>query len=217
MTCKVRSWKNMGNQKLNSWIKTGLFILLLASLPRLANAQYIEPREVYTINSGDSTLSEKFVKALCQAARTKSGSERPGLPSDLEALIVLAAGTGYYDSDQPQKSLRWHNQYGSSCRCPASEDFPAGSILRQVVHANFREFANIVGPNNRLSLDLLQTDADGLNIFEYINKLRMEIEASHNDKRFEFQQDEKWKDIMFFYFLFSEYRVILMRQMEEGK
>ncbi|MTI28356.1 hypothetical protein [Fulvivirga kasyanovii] len=206
----------MRNQKLNYWIKAGLFILLLAVLPQMACAQYVEPHEVYTVTSGDSTLSKKFIKALCEAARTKSGAERPGLPSDLEALIVLAAGTGYNDADQPQKSLKWHEKYGSSCYCPASKNFPEGSILRQVVHANFREFANIVGPNNRLTLDLLQTDADGLNIFEYINKRRMEIEASHNDKRFEFQQDEQWKDVMFFYFLFSEYRVILMRQMEEG-
>lgn len=181
----------------------------------MANAQHVEPHEVYTIKSGDSTLTEKFVEALCHAARTKSGAERPGLPSDLEALIVLAAGTGYMDNDQPQKSLRWHQKFGKECYCTATEEFPAGSILRQVVHADFREFANIVGPNNRLTLDLWQTDPDGLNIFEYINKQRISMEARYDDKRFEFQQDEKWRNIMFFYFLFSEYRVTLMRQMEE--
>ncbi|UII29983.1 hypothetical protein LVD17_16925 [Fulvivirga ulvae] len=208
----------MKNLKSNGWIRAGLFMLLFAITQKIVLAQYIESHEVYAINAGDSTLSEKFIEAICLAARTKSGSDRPGLPSHLEALIILAAGTGYHDADQSQKSLRWHRKFGNSCYCSGSCKFPEGNILRQVVHADFREFANIVGPNNRLSLDLLQPDAtDGLNIFEYINKERIDIEASHNDKRFEFQQDERWKNLMFFYFLFSEYRVVLMRQMEEGQ
>ncbi|MBL6445230.1 hypothetical protein JMN32_02850 [Fulvivirga sp. 29W222] len=207
----------MRNQKLNYWIRLSLVTFYLAFPGRITYAQHIEPHEVYDITPTDSTLSEKFVEALCKAARTRSGEGRPGLPSDLEALIVLAAGTGFSDHDQPQKSLSWHQKFGRYCHCKSTDEFPAGSFLRQAVNANFREFANIVGPNNRLSLDLLQTDADSLNIFEYINKQRIDIEASHNNKRFEFQQDEKWKNIMFFYFLFSEYRVILMRQMEEGQ
>lgn len=191
---------------LKSSIELCLIICFLLLSQPLLKAQ-VEPEEVYIIQSGDSTLSKKYVAALCIAARTKAGAERPGLPSDLEALIVLAAGTGYMDADQPAKSLKWHRKFGQQCYCNATENYPEGSILRQVVHSNFREFANIVGPNNRLSLDLQQTDPDGLNIFEYINKQRIDIEASYDNKRFEFQQDEKWRNIMFFYFLFSEYRV----------
>ncbi|ELR73617.1 hypothetical protein C900_02702 [Fulvivirga imtechensis AK7] len=163
---------------------------------------------IYKIKNGDSTLAPTFIKALCKAAREKTGADNPGTPSTLESLVIMAAGTGYLDEDQPEKSMRWHSKFGSQCQCEATEEFPAGDFLRQVVHSNYRDFANLVGPNNRLSLDLsLKGPNDDLTIFDYINQIRIDIEASHDNRRFEFQQDEAWRNIMFFYFLFSEYRV----------
>lgn len=190
----------------SSWIKWGFLFLLVCSF-HIISAQ-ISTSDIYQVKNGDSTLAPAFVKALCKAAREKTGANNPGFPSTLESLIIIASGTGYLDSDQPQKSFRWHSKLGRQCQCEATEGFPAGDFLRQMVHSNYRDFANIVGPNNRLSLDLsLKDPNDGLTIFEYINKTRIDIEASHDDKRFEFQQDETWRNIMFFYFLFSEYRV----------
>ena len=80
--------------------------------------------------------------------------------------------------------------------------------MRLVVQSNFRDFANIIGPNNRLSLNLELKDVnDQMTLLEYVNKRRIDIEKSYNDKRFEFQQDDEWRNIMFFYFLFSEYSI----------
>ncbi|MEM6525053.1 MAG: hypothetical protein AAF693_14720 [Bacteroidota bacterium] len=80
------------------------------------------------------------------------------------------------------------------------------NFLRLVVISNFRAFANIIGPKNRLPLDFDLVDpVDSLNIYDFVNNRRIEIEARYDDKRFEFQQDEEWRNLMFFYFLFSEF------------
>lgn len=193
------------NHLWSKWIRWGIVVLFI-SIIQTGYSQQVT--NIYVAQNGDSTLSPAFVKALCEAARTKAGEGNVGVPTVLESLIISAADTEYMHKEQPGKSLRWHRKYGSQCYCEATDRYSAGSFLRQVVHSNFREFANIVGPNNRLSLDLTIPDPnDHLTIMEYINKTRIDLEASHQDKRFEFQQDERWRNIMFFYFLFSEYQV----------
>ncbi|MTI38738.1 hypothetical protein [Fulvivirga lutimaris] len=161
----------------------------------------------YPIYKTTNQLSPQFINALCQAARTKQKVDN-SFTSQLEVLISEAAGINYKSEELPETSFKWFTKYGDQCHCPSDENFEEGNILRQVVQANFREFANIIGPNNRLSLNLEMKDAkDGLTLLEYVNKCRIDIEKSHNDKRFEFQQDEEWRNIMFFYFLFSEYSI----------
>jgi len=120
----------------------------------------------------------------------------------------MAAGTELEDSLKAIKVKQWHSQYGMQCQCKEKDGFPKGDFLRQVVHSNFKSFANRVGPKNDLSLDLsLKSPIDSLTIYEYVNKERKRLEAKHNDQRFEFQKDEDWRKIMFFYFLFSEFSV----------
>lgn len=183
-----------------------LLALPLLLLSPVLTAQ-VEPTDIYIIKSGDSTLSPQFVAALCKAARLETlDDEFP--PGPLEEIIIRAAGTAYMDPDQPVKSLQWHKRFGKECYCEAKGKYPAGDILRQVVYSNYRKFADIVGPRKRLPLDLnLRDPNDNLTIYEYIDEKRMKLEAKHDNKRFEFQKDEEWRNIMFFFFIFSEYRV----------
>ncbi len=160
-----------------------------------------------TIYTKNNKLTTAFVAKLCAAARYKIGVEKIG-PTDLESDIIFAAGTIYGAEDQAELSFKWHTKYGSQCQCPANGEFEAGDILRQVVNSNFREFANIIGPKNRLPLDLsLKDPVDGMTILEYINNQRVLLEKKHDNDRSKFQEDIKWRNIMFFYFLFSEYSI----------
>lgn len=159
---------------------------------------------VYT--EGDK-LTAAFVAKLCSAARYQLGVENIG-PTELENDILFAAGTTYGAEDVAELSLKWHTKYGNQCQCPANDDFEAGDILRQMVNSNFREFANIIGPKNRLPLNLaLKDPVDGMTILEYINNQRVLLEKKYNNDRSKFQEDLKWRNIMFFYFLFSEYSI----------
>lgn len=189
-----------------------LIILFLGLLPML-KAQSNDP--IYHIKRGDSTLSEAFVNELCTAARYPETN-----PTDentkLEELILKAAGTSYSDSLSSVKTNKWYLKYGLNVSCPADSLFPQGNFLRQVVHSNFREFANLIGPNRALELNVLaKTDADNLSLYEYTNELRKVLEAKHDNRRFEFQQDEEWRNIMFFYFLFSEYKINYEQNLEK--
>ncbi|QSE96933.1 hypothetical protein [Fulvivirga lutea] len=179
-----------------------LLIILLFSI--VVSATYAQEVTIYT---PENNLTDQFVASLCDAARNPPPSDQLA-PSKLELLIIQAAGTEFQAEDQAAKSLEWHKKYAEQCYCSQTEKFEKGGILRQVVQSNFREFANIVGPNNRLSLYLEFKDPhDGMTILEYINNKRISIEKAHDDKRFEFQQDEEWRNIMFFYFLFSEFSI----------
>lgn len=168
----------------------------------------ISENEIYVTRGNSTVLSQKFINEICSAARNKTGADDLVTATYLEQLIVMAAGTSLDDSLKATKAKRWHSKYGPYCQCKATEKYPEGDFLRQVAHSNFRSFANKVGPKNDLSLDLsLKSPLDGLTIYEYINKERIRLEAKHHDRRFEFQQDEEWKDMMFFYFLFSEFGI----------
>lgn len=152
-------------------------------------------------------LSQEFIQEVCRAASDPTLRPSTG-PSYLEKLINRAAGTSYKDSLQPEFVRKWHAKYAKGLTCPATDFFSGGDFLRLVVTTNFREFANLVGPTNRLPLDLSFVDPkDSLTIFEFVNQKRIHLEEKHHGKRFEFQQDEEWKNIMFFYFLFSEYNI----------
>ncbi len=158
------------------------------------------------IYNKDSSLTKEFVTELCIAARNKTRTKKGH--SYLEQLINRAIHTFQQDSTQQISSLKWHKKFASQCCCEKTKTFEEGDFIRQVVQSNFREFANIIGPNNRLSLHLSSKDPrDGFNIFEYVNSKRISLEEKHKNKRFEFQQDEEWRNIMFFYFLFSEFSI----------
>ncbi|MEM9389448.1 MAG: hypothetical protein AAGA02_03180 [Bacteroidota bacterium] len=156
--------------------------------------------QIYSTSGTDSTLTTPFVKALCQSVITRA---RYKGKFELENLIVEAAANERPDS---LKTVKWHSKYGNECMCPATEDFEQMNFLRLIVLSNFRDFANLIGPGNRVALDFnLLDSSDSLNIYDFVNTLRKSIESSYDDKRFEFQQDERWKNVMFFYFLFSEF------------
>ena len=126
----------------------------------------------------------------------------------LEQLINEAAGTHRGDSLQSQKTLSWDRRHIHALYCAAEGRHEAGDLIRQAIKSDFREFANIIGPNRHLTLDLFAPDPhDSLNSFEYIDARRQLYEARHNNDRAKFQQDEDWRKIMFYYFLFSEYKV----------
>ncbi len=176
--------------------------ILFTFITQLSYAQ-----NIYTVEQGDSTLSPSFVTTICAAARNHMETE-PGKPHLLEQLILNAAEADFNQESTSSKTYSWHSKYGKEIFCPATGTYPAGNFLRQVVYSDFRDFANIIGPKNRLALNLLQQDPyDSLNMFDFVDERRLEIEASHKNKRFEFQQDETWRNIMFFYFLFSEYKI----------
>ncbi len=161
----------------------------------------------YPIYNSKNQLSEQFINSLCKAARTKETINTTST-SLLEVLISEAVGIDYKKEELPEVSFKWFTKYGDQCFCPTFEEFEGGNLLRLVVQSNFRDFANIIGPNNRLPLNLELKDVnDQMTLLEYVNKRRIDIEKSYDDKRFEFQQDEEWRNIMFFYFLFSEYSI----------
>lgn len=154
---------------------------------------------IFRIENVDSVLTEGFIKSICQAIESQEFSDGKYV---LENLIQSASSGFGPDST---KTRLWHSRFGNQCLCPNKEGVYS-NFLRMVVLTNFRGFANHIGPKNRTSLDFeLKDPSDSLNIYDFVNSLRKKIEAEHEDKRFEFQQDERWRNLMFFYFLFSEF------------
>jgi len=181
---------------------TFLYCALFTFVAHLSTAQ-----NIYTVQKGDSALTMSFIESACAAARKHIETE-PGKPFLLEQLILNASGASFKKENTASKTFTWHSKYGAQIQCTATNDYPAGNFLRQIVYSGFRDFANIVGPKNRLSLNLHQKDPyDSLSLFEFVDEHRIEIENRHKNNRFEFQQDEEWRNIMFFYFLFSEYKI----------
>jgi len=185
-------------------------IILLVSICSLSIAQdggveYLKP---YRIVNGDSLLTEEFVKQLCLSLREKSES-MPGYPSYFEQLLNLAAGAHYRFQTQRARVLDWWKTFTNQCVCQRQGNkFPEGGLLKQLVHADFRDLANIIGPNGRLTLDLEMPDpVDGLDILSYVKKTRSEREARFDNNRKRFQNDETWKTMSFFLMLFTEYDV----------
>ncbi|MTI20117.1 hypothetical protein E1176_03720 [Fulvivirga sp. RKSG066] len=155
----------------------------------------------------DSTISPQFIKTLCHTVRYDH-EMKPGSPLPTEKLILVASGAHYKREETPEISKRWHNQHGAEIYCEVDENYPAGDFLRQIILSNNRDFANIVGPKNRLSLDLEVKDPrDQLNIYEFIDQQLAIVEDRYDNDRAQFQQDEGWRNMMFFYFLFSEYKI----------
>ncbi len=179
------------------------FLILLNSFLTLPAYSQVDQIQIYK----NGKLTTNFLQALCDAAVDPVHRGGTGA-SYLEKLINTAAGTYHLDSLQPVATKNWHSKFASELRCPAYNDFPESNFLRLIVETNYRDIANLIGPKNRLSLDLTHRDTkDSLTIFDYINRRRIQLEKKHNDRRFEFQQDQEWKNIMFFYFLFSEYNI----------
>ena len=179
-----------------------LISILLCTLTGWSQSGAIK---VYRYTRNDTLLTRDFVDKLCEAARTKSGSRDPDRPSDLEKLINIAAGTSFKAGDQSVRVAMWWGKYFSDCRCERNYDFPEGDILRQIVHSDFRDFANLVVPKGRLALNLSLTDPmDNRTIYQYVNALRENIEKSYDHHPPSFQNDLNWKKVMFFQFLFSE-------------
>ena len=179
------------NKVITSFIFTGFISYSLTAQDTL---------QIYSTNGTDSALTAQFVKALCQSVITRAKYKGK---FELENLIVKASAN---ESPNSLKIVKWHGKYGNECICPATKDFEQMNFLRLIVLSNFRDFANLIGPRNRVPLDFnLQDSSDSLNIYDFVNTLRKSIEFSYDNKRFEFQQDDQWKNVMFFYFLFSEF------------
>lgn len=185
-------------------------IIVLISICSLSIAQdgrveYLKP---FRIVNGDSLLTDEFVKQLCLSLREKLES-MPGYPSYFEQLLNLAAGAHYKFPNQRARVLEWWKRFSHQCVCQRQRNkFPEGGLLKQIVHADFRDLANIIGPNGRLTLDLERPDpVDGLNILSYVRKARSEREAHFENNRKRFQNDETWKTMSFFFMLFTEYDV----------
>ncbi len=180
--------------------------LILISSVAFSTSGQINSLDIYVTVDNDSVLTTAFVKKLCRATREHIRLDNGQM--EVEKLILEAVGIKLGDTLQSQKSFKWHQRFGNQCHCEKNKHFPEGNFLRQMVWSNYRQFANIIGSHNRLPLDLnLKDSQDGRTIYEFINSLRLELEAKHDDRRFEFQQDEEWRNVMFFYFLFSEYSI----------
>ena len=135
------------------------------------------------VYQADSSLSNEFVTALCDASRHRT-MVAGGNITYLEQLINEAAGTHRGDSLQSQKTLSWHKRHIHALYCAAEGRHEAGDLIRQAIKSDFREFANIIGPNRHLTLDLFAPDPhDSLNSFEYIDTRRQLYEARHNNDR----------------------------------
>lgn len=187
---------------LSKWTKT----LVLPSLIFVLQATQAHG-QIYTIKNGDSILSAAFVTQLCHAARYPKETKTGG-PEKLEQLILSASNADFNEENTPSKTFRWHNQFGNQAYCKADDTYPPGNFIRQAILSNYRDFANIIGPKNRLTLNLkLKDPHDHLNIFEFVDKRIAQLEEKHDNRRFEFQQDKEWQNMMFFYFLFSEYKI----------
>ncbi|MDX1629283.1 MAG: hypothetical protein R3345_11325 [Fulvivirga sp.] len=181
-------------------IKLYLFLLCYIVVFPL-NAQ-----SIYKINDGDTVLAKSFINELCAAARNQQ--ENKTGPTKFEKLILQAANTHRKAPLSGTKTQKWHSQYADQIYCEANDNYPAGGLARQLIYSNNRSLANLIGPKNRLALDLTHKDPqDSLNVFQFIDRELARLEARHDNRRFEFQQDKDWRNMMFFYFLFSEYRI----------
>ena len=185
------------------------FLLLFVSLTALlkpGHSQEDDFGEMYDINGTDTVLKKDFIEKICQAARNKTGEEQ--YHTELEKLVSTAALTSPGAPEQQQNVAEWWKNYGISCQCPATKKFPEGNFLRQTFHSDFRLFSNIVGPEGRLSIDLdLLDPSDGLTLLEYINRYREKIEEKYDHNRKKFQKDKEWQAFIFFFMLYSEYRI----------
>ncbi|MEM7106843.1 MAG: hypothetical protein AAF519_01365 [Bacteroidota bacterium] len=116
----------------------------------------------------------------------------------MEFLVSLTSANLKPDSS---RNLQWHRRYGNPCIYPATDSYREMNFLRLVLTSNFSAFANSIGLKNRLPLDFNWVDpGDPLHIYDFVNHLRKKIEASYDNKRFEFQQDEGCRNTMFFFF-----------------
>jgi len=186
----------------SKWTKT----LLLSPLIFVLQATQAQA-QIYTVITGDSILSAPFVTKICHAARYHEEKEAGG-PEKLEQLILEASNADFNGKNTPRKTFKWYNKFGNQAYCKADDTYPAGNFIRQAILSNYRDFANIIGPKNRLTLNLKLKDShDNLNVFEFVDKRIAQLEEKHDNRRFEFQQDEEWQNMMFFYFLFSEYKI----------
>ena len=183
-----------------------LGLLFFSGLTGYVTGQKISFNEMYQVYKGDTIMRDDFVLRICEAARKKTGQER--YHSDLEKLISSAAFTAPGEDDQQLKVARWWKEFGIQCYCPRKRKFPGGNFMRQVFHADFRLFANIIGPGDRLTLDIdLPDPSDGLTLFEYINQQRIAREDHFDNNRGKFQKDKQWQSFIFFFMLFSEYKI----------
>lgn len=158
------------------------------------------------VYQSDSSLTQDFIEEVCSAARNKTGSGDPNNASELEKLLNKAAGTEFKAPGQTNKLGAWWKEYAHQIHCRKEKGFPEGGLLRQIVFADFRSFANHIGPNGRLALDLeLKDPVDSLTILEFVTKEREKIESEY--PREEFQKNNTWKKLIFYYMLFTEYKV----------
>ena len=187
-----------------AWIIV-LISICFRSVAQDGDVEYLKP---YRIVNGDSLLADEFVRQLCLSLQEKSGS-MASYPSYFEQLLNLAAGAHYRFPTQRAKVLAWWKRFSNQCVCQRQRNkFPEGGLLKQIVHADFRDLANIIGPNGRLTLDLEITDpVDGLDILSYVIKVKDEREAHFENNRKRFQNDGTWKTMIFFMMLFTEYDV----------
>ncbi len=183
--------------------------LLLPAIFLLPFSLLAQQSDIYIIENGDSSLNETFVAQLCEAARTHANSDDPNVPSDFERLLNAGAGTEFKAEGQKEKVFNWWTRFGSDCHCEKQKrKFPAGNVLRQVVHSDFRAIVNYLGPHGRLSLNLQMPDSeDGLNILQWVTQQRDVVQEKYNNERLRFQKDKNWRRIIFYYMLFTEYQV----------
>jgi len=186
----------------------GIIVLISICSMSIAQDGGVEYLKPYRNVSDDSLLTDEFVKQLCLSLREKPES-RPGYPSYFEQLLNLAAGAHYRFPTQRAQVSGWWKRFSHQCVCQKQRNkFPEGGLLKQIVHADFRDLANIIGPNGRLTLDLEIPDpVDGLDILSYVKRARNEREAYFENNRKRFQNDETWKTMTFFLMLFTEYDV----------
>ena len=170
------------------------------------------------IYNADSSLSREFLDEICQAVQARTDIDVSDQPTKFESLISIAAGTYYKSFEQPLKIKNWWLKYKNQCNCEEYKRFEAGHLLEQLIAADFRNAANLIGPNGRLDL-ALEVPYSG-NVTTVLQYSRMQIdiiEEKYNYQRIKFQKNKNWKRLMFYLMLFTEYQVQYEVKMDEFK
>jgi len=170
------------------------------------------------IYNADSSLSRGFLDEICSAVRSRADIDLPGQPTKFESLISMAAGTGYKSTEQPVKIKNWWLKYKNQCNCGENKKIDAGHLLEQLIAADFRNAANLIGPNGRLDLALeVPYSGNGTTVLQY-SRIQLDIiEEKYNHERIRFQKNKNWKRLMFYFMLFTEYQVQYEVKMDEFK
>ena len=169
-----------------------------------------------SIYDSKQNLSVNFLNKLCTSIRIKE--ETIQQQTEFERLLNIAAQTSHLDSLQPVMIRNWFLKNRKQCECPAAKKLESGHLIEWIIAVDFRDAANLIGPNGRLNLALETPYSNSeITALQYTRNQLDLIETKFNHDRLKFQKNKDWKRFIFYFMLFTEYKVQYEVKMEELK